>query len=114
MRTGAGALPAVARGFCQRFCLRTRAFPLRRKREDYGTAAARLLASGGPVSACQSNMAGVAREDTLAEVRGALARVWKRCGYGQAREEGSDGARSKGAGMNAEWARLFQELHHAS
>ena len=77
---------------------------------DVGTAAARLLAEGGSGKRV-IELAGP-REYTPRDVAAAVGRiVGKPIDVQQAPEEAMAPA-LMGAGMNAEWARLFQELTH--
>src|SRR5260221_11365012 len=77
---------------------------------DIGTAVARLLAEGGSGKGV-IELSGP-RESSPRDVAAALARVvGKPIAVQQAPEEAMAPALT-GAGMNAEWARLFTELTH--
>ena len=103
------ALYAVAQGLLPTFLLADKAIPQVATR-DIGTAVARLLAEGGSGKRV-IELAGP-REYSPRDVAAALARiVGKPIAVQQAPEEAMAPA-LMGAGMNAEWARLFQELTH--
>ena len=103
------ALYAVAEGVLPTFLLADKAIPMVATR-DIGTAVARLLAEGGSGKRV-IELAGP-REYSPRDVAAALARiVGKPIAVQQAPEEAMAPA-LMGAGMNAEWARLFQELTH--
>src|SRR6266446_1655927 len=103
------ALYAVAQGLLPTFLLADKAIPQVATR-DIGTAVARLLAEGGRGKRV-IELAGP-REYSPRDVAAALARiVGKPIAVQQAPEEAM-GPALTGAGMNAEWARLFQELTH--
>ncbi len=103
------ALYAVAQGVLPTFLLADKAIPMVATR-DIGTAVARLLAEGGRGKRV-IELAGP-REYSPRDVAAALARVvGKPIAVQQAPEEAIAPA-LMGAGMNAEWARLFQELTH--
>jgi uncharacterized protein YbjT (DUF2867 family) len=109
MENWGSALPAAAQGVLPTFLLADKAIPLVATR-DIGTAAARLLAEGGNGKRV-IELAGP-REYSPRDVAAALARVvGKPIAVQQAPEEAMAPALT-GAGMNAEWARLFQELTH--
>jgi len=109
MENWGGALYAVAQGVLPTFLLADKAIPLVSTR-DIGTAVARLLAEGGSGKRV-IELAGP-REYSPRDVAAALARiVGKPIAVQQAPEEAMAPA-LMGAGMNAEWARLFQELTH--
>jgi uncharacterized protein YbjT (DUF2867 family) len=109
MENWSGALGAVAQGVLPTFLLADKSIPLVATR-DIGTAAARLLAEGGRGTRV-IELAGP-REYSPRDVAAALARVvGKPIAVQQAPEESMAPALT-GAGMNAEWARLFQELTH--
>jgi len=109
MENWGGALYAVAQGVLPTFLLADKAIPLVATR-DIGTAVARLLAEGGSGKRV-IELAGP-REYSPRDVAAALARiVGKPIAVQQAPEEAMAPA-LMGAGMNAEWARLFQELTH--
>ena len=103
------ALYAVPQGVLPAFLLADKAIPMVATR-DIGTAVARLLAEGGRGKRV-IELAGP-REYSPRDVAAALARiVGKPIAVQQAPEEAMAPA-LMGAGMNAEWARLFQELTH--
>jgi uncharacterized protein YbjT (DUF2867 family) len=103
------ALYAVPQGVLPTFLLADKAIPMVATR-DIGTAVARLLAEGGRGKRV-IELAGP-REYSPRDVAAALARiVGKPIAVQQAPEEAMAPA-LMGAGMNAEWARLFQELTH--
>ncbi len=109
MENWGGALYAVAQGVLPTFLLADKAIPMVATR-DIGTAVARLLAEGGSGKRV-IELAGP-REYSPRDVAAALARiVGKPIAVQQAPEEAMAPA-VMGAGMNAEWARLFQELTH--
>jgi NAD(P)H dehydrogenase (quinone) len=109
MENWGSALFAVAQGVLPTFLLAEKAIPLVATR-DVGTAAARLLAEGGSGKRV-IELAGP-REYSPRDVAAALARVvGKPIAVQEAPEEAMAPA-LMGAGMNAEWARLFQELIH--
>ncbi len=109
MENWGGALYAVAQGVLPTFLLADKAIPMVATR-DIGTAVARLLAEGGSGKRV-IELAGP-REYSPRDVAAALARiVGKPIAVQQAPEEAMAPA-LMGAGMNAEWARLFQELTH--
>jgi uncharacterized protein YbjT (DUF2867 family) len=103
------ALFAVTQGVLPTFLLADNAIPMVATR-DIGIAAARLLAEGGSGKRV-IELAGP-REYSPRDVAAALARV---VGGSIAVQEAPEDAMAPammGAGMNAEWARLFQELTH--
>jgi uncharacterized protein YbjT (DUF2867 family) len=103
------ALYAVPQGVLPTFLLADKAIPMVATR-DIGTAAARLLAEGGRGKQV-IELAGP-REYSPRDVAAALARiVGKPIAVQEAPEEAMAPA-LMGAGMNAEWARLFRELTH--
>ncbi len=103
------ALYAVPQGVLPTFLLADKAIPMVATR-DIGTAVARLLAEGGRGKRV-IELAGP-REYSPRDVAAALARiVGKPIAVQEAPEEAMAPA-LMGAGMNAEWARLFQELTH--
>jgi len=103
------ALYAVPQGVLPTFLLADKAIPMVATR-DIGTAAARLLAEGGRGKRV-IELAGP-REYSPRDVAAALARiVGKPIAVQEAPEEAMAPA-LMGAGMNAEWARLFRELTH--
>jgi NAD(P)H dehydrogenase (quinone) len=109
MENWSSALSAVAQGVLPTFLLADKAIPMVATR-DIGTAAARLLAEGGSGKRV-IELAGP-REYSPRDVAAALARVvGKPIAVQEAPEEAMAPALT-GAGMNAEWAGLFQELTH--
>ena len=109
MENWGGSLYAVEQGVLPTFLVVDKAIPLVATR-DIGTAAARLLAEGGSGKRV-IELAGP-REYTPRDVAAAVGRiVGKPIDVQQAPEEAMAPA-LMGAGMNAEWARLFQELTH--
>lgn len=109
MENWSRALFAVTQGVLPTFLLADKAIPMAATR-DIGTAAARLLAEGGSGKRV-IELAGP-REYSPRDVAAALARVvGKPIAVQEAPEEAIAPA-MMGAGMNAEWARLFQELTH--
>jgi uncharacterized protein YbjT (DUF2867 family) len=109
MENWSSALFAVAQGVLPTFLLADKAIPLVATR-DMGTAAARLLAEGGSGKRV-IELAGP-REYSPRDVAAAVARVvGKPIAVQEAPEEAMAPALT-GTGMNAEWARLFQELTH--
>jgi len=109
MENWSSALVGVAQGVLPTFLLADKAIPVVATR-DVGTAAARLLAEGGSGKRV-IELAGP-REYSPRDVAAALASVvGKPIAVQQAPEEAMVAALT-GAGMNDEWARLFQELTH--
>jgi uncharacterized protein YbjT (DUF2867 family) len=109
MENWGGSVHALAQGVLPTFLVVDKAIPLVATR-DVGSAAARLLAEGGSGKRV-IELAGP-REYTPRDVAAAVARiVGKPIEVQQAPEETMARAMT-GAGMNAEWARLFQELTH--
>ena len=109
MENWAGALFGVAHGVLPTFLSADKAIPLVATR-DVGAAVARLLAEGGSGKRV-IELAGP-REYSPRDVAATLARiVGKPIAVQEAPEEAMAPALT-GAGMNAEWARLFQELTH--
>jgi uncharacterized protein YbjT (DUF2867 family) len=109
MENWGGSLYDVDKGVLPSFLVVDKAISLVATR-DIGTAAARLLAEGGSGKRV-IELAGP-REYTPRDVAAAVGRiVGKPVGVQQAPEEAMAPA-LLGAGMNAEWARLFQELTH--
>jgi uncharacterized protein YbjT (DUF2867 family) len=109
MENWSSALLGVAQGVLPTFLLADKAIPLVATR-DIGTAAARLLAEGGSGKRI-IELAGPC-EYSPRDVAAALARVvGKPIAVQEAPEEAIAPAVTS-AGMNAEWARLFQELTH--
>ena len=109
MENWGGSLYAVEQGVLPTFLVVDKAIPMVAAR-DVGTAAARLLAEGASGKRV-IELAGP-REYTPRDVAAAVGRiVEKPIAVQQAPEEAMAPA-LMGAGMNAEWARLFQELTH--
>src|SRR5436190_15003589 len=109
MENWGGALFGVAQGVLPSFLLADKAIPLVATR-DIGIATARLLSEGGSGKRV-IELAGP-REYSPRDVAAAVARaVGKPISVQEAPEEAMAPALT-GAGMNAEWARLFQELTH--
>jgi uncharacterized protein YbjT (DUF2867 family) len=109
MENWGGSLYAVEQGVLPTFLAVDKAIPLVATR-DIGTAAARLLAEGGSGKRV-IELAGP-REYTPRDVAAAVERiVGKPIDVQQVPEEAMAPA-LMGAGMNAEWAHLFQELTH--
>jgi uncharacterized protein YbjT (DUF2867 family) len=109
MENWSSALFAVAQGVLPTFLLANKAIPSVATR-DVGIAAARLLAEGYSGKRV-IELAGP-REYSPRDVAAALARVvGKPIAVQEAPEEAMVSALT-GAGMNAEWARLFTELTH--
>jgi uncharacterized protein YbjT (DUF2867 family) len=103
------SLHAVEQGILPTFLVVDKAIPMVATR-DVGTAVARLLAEGGTGKRV-IELAGP-REYTPRDVAAAVGRiVGKPIEVQQSPEEGVTPA-MMGAGMNAEWARLFQALTH--
>jgi uncharacterized protein YbjT (DUF2867 family) len=109
MENWGGSLYALEQGVLPTFLAVDKAIPHVATR-DVGTAAAHLLAEGGSDKRVVE-LAGP-REYTPRDVAAAIGRiVGKPIEVQQAPEEAMAPA-LKGAGMNAEWARLVQELIH--
>jgi uncharacterized protein YbjT (DUF2867 family) len=109
MENWGGSLYALEQGVLPTFLAVDKAIPHVATR-DVGTGAARLLAEGGSGKRV-FELAGP-REYTPRDVAAAVGRiVGKPIEVQQAPEEAMAPA-LKGAGMNAEWARLVQELTH--
>jgi uncharacterized protein YbjT (DUF2867 family) len=109
MENWGGSLYALDQGVLPTFLIADKAIPLVATR-DIGSAAARLLAEGGGGKRI-IELAGP-REYSPRDVAAAVERiVGKPIIVQQAPEEAMVPA-LMGAGMNAEWARLFQELTH--
>jgi uncharacterized protein YbjT (DUF2867 family) len=104
-----GSLYAVGQGVLPTFLLADRAIPMVATR-DIGLAAARLLAAGG--SGKQVIELAGPREYSPRDVAAALGRIVGKPIAAQQEPEEGMAAALMGAGMNAEWARLFQELTH--
>ena len=109
MENWSRALFAVTQGVLPTFLLADKAIPMVATR-DIGTAAARLLAEGGSGKRV-IELAGP-REYSPRDVAAALARVVGKPITVQEAPEEAMAPAMMGAGMNAEWARLFQELTH--
>jgi len=109
MENWGGSLYAVAQGVLPTFLLADKAIPMVATR-DIGLAAARLLAEGGSGKRA-IELAGP-REYSPRDVAAALARVMGKAIVAQQEPEETMAATLMGAGMNAEWGRLFQELTH--
>ena len=103
------ALYGVAQGVLPTFLLADKAIPMVATR-DIGTAVARLLAEGGSGKRV-IELAGP-REYSPRDVAAALARIVGKPIAVQEAPEEAMGPALMGAGMNAERARLFQELTH--
>jgi len=109
MENWSRSLFAIAQGVLPTFLRADKEIPLVATR-DIGAAAARLLAEGGGGKRI-IELAGP-REYSPRDVAAALARVvGKPIAVQEAPEEAIAPAMTA-AGMNAEWARLFQELTH--
>jgi uncharacterized protein YbjT (DUF2867 family) len=109
MENWGGSLYAVGQGVLPTFLLADKAIPMVATR-DIGLAAARLLAEGGSGKRA-IELAGP-REYSPRDVAAALARVIGKPIVVQQESEETMAAALMGAGMNAEWGRLFQELTH--
>jgi len=109
MENWGGSLYAVGQGVLPTFLQADRATPMIATR-DIGLAAARLLAEGGSGKRV-IELAGP-REYSPRDVAAALGRVIGKPIVAQQGPEEAMTAALLGAGMNAEWARLFQELTH--
>jgi len=109
MENWGGALFGVAQGFLPSFLLADRAIPMVATR-DIGVAAARLLTEGGNGKRVVE-LAGP-REYSPREVAAALARVAGKPITLREEPEAAIEPALRAAGLNAEWARLFQELTH--
>jgi uncharacterized protein YbjT (DUF2867 family) len=103
------SLGAVGSGLLPTFLTADKAIPLVATR-DIGTAAARLLSEGGRGKRV-IELAGP-REYTPRDVAAAVERIVGRPIDVQEAPEAAMAPALMGAGMNAEWARLFQELTH--
>jgi NAD(P)H dehydrogenase (quinone) len=109
MENWGGSLYAVEQGVLPTFLVADKTIPMVATR-DIGAAAARLLAEGGNGKRV-IELAGP-REYTPRDVAAAVGRiVGKPIDVQQLPEEAMAPALT-GAGMNAEWARLYQELTH--
>ena len=109
MENWAIALQGIAQGILPTFLQADRAFPMVATR-DIGLAAARLLAEGGSGKR-MVELAGP-REYSPHDVAAALGHVIGKPIVTDQEPEDAMAAALMGAGMNAEWARLFQELTH--
>src|SRR5258705_2429753 len=109
MENWGGSLYAVEQGILPTFLVADKAMPLVATR-DIGTAAARLLAEGGSGNRV-IELAGP-REYAPRDVAAAVERIVGRPIEVQQAPEEAVAPVVMGAGMNAEWARLFQELTH--
>jgi uncharacterized protein YbjT (DUF2867 family) len=109
MENWGGALYAVGQGVLPTFLLADKAIPMVATR-DIGLAAARLLAEGGSGKRV-IELAGP-REYSPGDVAAALGRVVGKPIVAQQELEEAMATALMGAGMNAEWGRLFQELTH--
>jgi uncharacterized protein YbjT (DUF2867 family) len=109
MENWGGSLHAVEQGVLPTFLIADKAIPMVATR-DIGAAAAHLLAEGGNGTRV-IELAGP-HEYAPRDVAAAVGRiVGKLIDVQQVPEEAMTPALT-GAGMNAEWARLFQELTH--
>jgi uncharacterized protein YbjT (DUF2867 family) len=109
MENWAIALQGIAQGILPTFLQADRAFPMVATR-DIGLAAARLLAEGESGKRV-IELAGP-REYSPRDVAAALGRVLGKPIVAHREPEEAMTVALLGAGMNAEWARLFQELTH--
>ena len=109
MENWGGSLHAVGQGALPTFLLADKAIPMVATK-DIGLAAARLLAEGGSGKRV-IEMAGP-REYSPRDVAAALGRVIGKAIVAKQEPEEAMAAALMGSGMNAEWARLFQELTH--
>jgi uncharacterized protein YbjT (DUF2867 family) len=109
MENWGGSLYAVGQGVLPTFLLADKAIPMVATR-DIGLTAARLLAEGGTGKRV-IELAGP-REYTPRDVAAALGRIVGKPIVAQQEPEEAMPAALMGAGMNSEWARLFQELTH--
>jgi uncharacterized protein YbjT (DUF2867 family) len=109
MENWGASLYALAQGVLPTFLLADRAIPMVAT-IDIGTTAAALLVEGGRGKRVVE--LGGPREYSPRDVAAALARiVGKPISVQQAPEEAMPAALA-GAGLNAEWARLYQEMTH--
>jgi uncharacterized protein YbjT (DUF2867 family) len=107
MENWGGSLYAVGQGVLPTFLLADKAIPMVATR-DIGLAAARLLVErGGGKRVIE--LAGP-REYSPRDVAAALGRIVGKAIVAQQQPEEEMAAALVGAGMNSEWARLFQEL----
>jgi uncharacterized protein YbjT (DUF2867 family) len=109
MENWAGSLYAVEQGFLPTFLVAGKPIPQVATR-DVGLAAAQLLAEGGSGKRV-IELAGP-REYSPRDAAEVLARIVGRPIDVQQAPEEAMAAALTGAGMNAEWGRLFQELTH--
>jgi uncharacterized protein YbjT (DUF2867 family) len=109
MENWGGSLYAVGQGVLPTFLLADKATPMVATR-DIGLAAARTLADGGSGKRV-IELAGP-REYTPRDVAAALGRIVGKPIVAKQEPEEGMAAALMGAGMNSEWARLFQELTH--
>jgi uncharacterized protein YbjT (DUF2867 family) len=109
MENWGGSLYAVGQGVLPTFLLADKAIPMVATR-DIGLAAARLLAERGSGKRV-IELAGP-REYSPHDVAAALGRIVGKPIGAQQQPEEAMAAALMGAGMNSEWARLFQELTH--
>ncbi len=109
MENWGGSLYAVGQGVLPTFLRADKAIPMVATR-DIGLAAARLLAEGGNGKRV-IELAGP-REYSPRDVAAALGRVVGKPIVARQEPEEAMAAALMGAGMNAEWARLFQELNY--
>jgi uncharacterized protein YbjT (DUF2867 family) len=109
MENWGGSLYAVGQGVLPTFLLADKTMPMVATR-DIGLAAARLLVEGGSGKRVVE-LAGP-REYSPRDVAAALGRIVAKPIVAQQQPEEAMAAALMGAGMNAEWARLFQELTH--
>jgi NAD(P)H dehydrogenase (quinone) len=107
MENWGGSLYAVGQGVLPTFLLADKAIPMVATR-DIGLAAARLLAQRGSGKRV-IELAGP-REYSPRDVAAALGRIVGKPIVAQQQPEEGMGVALMGAGMNSEWARLFQEL----
>jgi uncharacterized protein YbjT (DUF2867 family) len=109
MENWGGSLYALGQGVLPTFLLADKAIPMVATR-DIGLAAARLLAERGSGKRV-IELAGP-REYSPRDVAAVLGRIVGKQIVAQQEPEEGMAAALMGAGMNAEWARLFQELTH--
>jgi uncharacterized protein YbjT (DUF2867 family) len=109
MENWGSSLYALAEGLLPTFLAEDRAVPMVATR-DIGAAAAKLLVEGGRGK--RVIQLGGPRDYSPRDVAAALGRVLGRPIETQQGPEEAMPAALTGAGLNAEWARLFQELTH--
>ncbi len=109
MENWAAALAGLEQGVLPSFLLADRAIPMVATR-DIGLTAARLLVEGG-AGARVVQLAGP-RDYSPRDIASALGRVTGKAIAVQQHPDEAMSAAMLAAGMNAEWARLFQELAH--